>query len=419
MNDKIALAAQAQAWLTDSALNAHAQSYSRYLIERGYSLSSVKAYLCGVAHFAHWLKKRRVKVSQLDEAVVRRFLDDHLSRCDCPVRIQRCRHPVRAALKHMLIVLRLNGDIPLQSDSTPCSIQEEIKRFESHLNEVCGVAASTRARRASVVRTFLLERFRASPIDIAQVKPQDIYRFVIRHLAGCKPSTGKVLGGALRSYLRFRGMHGDNVQALIASVPKIAQWQLASLPDVLSDADLELFLNAFDRRCATGRRDYAMARCLIDLGLRASEVAQLQLDDLNWRDGTLRLSTGKTRQARMLPLPTPTGRAIAEYLADGRPISASRAIFLRHVAPLTEPIGASVVRIAVRCAYARCGWAQRWTGTHVLRHSVASRLLQAGTPMKEIADILGHHCLDTTAIYAKVDFSKLAAIALPWLGSES
>ena len=132
MNDKIALAAQAQAWLTDSALNAHAQSYSRYLIERGYSLSSVKAYLCGVAHFAHWLKKRRVKVSQLDEAVVRRFLDDHLSRCDCPVRIQRCRHPVRAALKHLLIILRLNGDIPHQSDSTPRSLQEEIKRFESH-----------------------------------------------------------------------------------------------------------------------------------------------------------------------------------------------------------------------------------------------------------------------------------------------
>jgi integrase len=419
MDNDFALPQQTRAWLTDSVLKPSYQAYSTYLIGRGYSSWSVRKYLCSVAHFAHWLRKLRVELSQIDEALIRRFLDEHLPRCDCPLRTPRCRNHVGPALKHLLIVLRQRADIPPRADSTPRLIHEELKEFDAHLDQICGLAASTRTLRKRIVRIFLSERFGASRIDMAQVKPEHIHRFVVSHLEGCKPSTGKVLGIALRSYLRFRGMHGDHVGCLTAAIPQIAQWRFASLPATLSEAELKRFLNAFDRQSAIGRRDYAMARCMVDLGLRAGEVASLQLEDLNWRDGTLRLSAGKARRTDVLPLPTQTGRAIAQYLTDGRPVSDSRAVFLRHIAPLTNPIGSSVVRNTVRAAHARCGSDPRWRGTHVLRHSVGSRLIQAGVPMKEIADILRHRCLDTTAIYTTIDISSLARVALPWPGSAS
>ena len=418
MDFEIPLTHQAEAWLAGSVLADQSDSYARYLAERGYSVSSVRSYLSCVAHFSYWLKKRGVRLHRIDEALVQCFLD-HLSQCDCPGPTQCCRHQVRAALSHLLIVLRANAEIPPLPDATPGWIREEIGRFEGHLDQVCGLAAATRSRRTGIVHTFLMEQFGATQIDIARIAPKNVYQFVVTHVHGCKPSTGKILGGALRSYLRFRGMHGDYVQMLMAAIPTIAEWKLATLPDVLTEGELEQFLQAFDQQTPTGQRDYAMARCLVDLGLRACEVAQLQLNDINWREGTLRLTGTKARREDMLPLPPQTGRAIAAYLTNGRPISSSRALFLRHAAPLNEPIGPSVVRIAVRRAYAKCGWESRWTGTHVLRHSVASRLLRTGTPMKEIADILRHRCLDSTAIYAKVDTNKLSGLAMPWPGRAS
>jgi integrase len=201
---------------------------------------------------------------------------------------------------------------------------------------------------------------------------------------------------------------------LIAAVPRVAHWRLASLPGVLSESELNSVLRSFDRTTATGRRDYAMARCLVDLGLRAGEVAALQLDDVNWREGTLRIAKSKSKRMTLLPLPAQTGHALAQYLRFARPKTESRAVFVRHRAPRDEAVGASLVRNAIRCAYARCGLARRWTGTHVLRHTAASRLINAGATIKDIADLLGHRDLDTTTIYAKVDLRKLAKVALAW-----
>jgi integrase len=225
------------------------------------------------------------------------------------------------------------------------------------------------------------------------------------------------MGGALRCYLRFRDLAGDPVGGLIAAIPSAAHWRLATLPDVLSQTEVEQLLKSFDGPLPSAKRAYAMVRCLADLGLRASEAAHLQLDDIDWRAGTLRLAKGKSRRVDILPLPPETGRAIAEYLRTERPLTANRAVFVRHVAPYDEPIAAGVVRRAVREAYRRCGWTR--SRVHTLRHSVASRLLQQGTPLKEIADILRHRSLDTSAIYAKVDTNRLAAVALPWPGRAS
>ena len=263
---------------------------------------------------------------------------------------------------------------------------------------------------------FLLAHFADGAVEVTALTPADIERFVRQHTAGWKPASVKQVCIAVRSYLRFKAGQGIDTVRLAAALPRVAQWRLNSLPRDLSAQELEQLLGAFDRRTATGRRDYAIARCYVDLGLRTAEVVRLRLEDLDWREGRLRIR-GKSRRTDVLPLPTPTGRAIAAYLRAGRPHTASRALFVRHRPPHDIPATADTIRGAIRNAAQRCGLAERLTGTHVLRHTLARRLVQSGASFKAIADILRHRSLDTTTIYAKVDLAALAAVAAPWPGS--
>jgi site-specific recombinase XerD len=232
------------------------------------------------------------------------------------------------------------------------------------------------------------------------------------------PSSKKALGNSLRSYFRYRALHGERTAHLVAAIPRIAQWRMASLPKWLSGDQLMQLLGAFDRSTATGRRDYAIARCFVDLGLRTTEIARLRLDDLSWQEGVVRIHS-KGRRVDLLPLPESTGRAIVEYLRKGRPTTLDRGLFVRHRPPVGRSVTPCIVRNAIRYAGRRCGLEQCFHGPHILRHTVAKRLLQGGSTLKQIADVLRHRCLDTTGIYAKVDVTALARVALPWPGSRA
>lgn len=404
-------------WVRSSVLGPIVETYAEYLTHHGYAACTIGDYLRCVTHFARWVSKQRVELHGIDEGVVRRFITTHLPVCRCPSPCPRTPANNRPGLRHLVRVLRLKNCIPPRSALVPEAVQEELEHFESYLRDVRGLAPATRLYRLRYVREFLLDQFDHRPIELARLKARDICRFVTARAASNKPRTAGIIGDCLRSYFRFRRLQGQPTEVLVAAVPRVAHWRLASVPESLTDAEIDNFLNAFDRTSSTGRRDYAMARCLADLGLRASEVAYIQLEDLNWREGTLRIAKAKAKRTSVLPLPAATGRAIADYLRFGRPKTESRALFVRHRAPRDEPVGPSLVRNAVRCAYARCGLADRWTGTHVLRHSTASRLLKAGASLKDIADLLRHRSLNTTTIYTKVDLPRLAAVAMPWPGS--
>ena len=153
-------------------------------------------------------------------------------------------------------------------------------------------------------------------------------------------------------------------------------------------------------------------RCAVDLGLRSGEIAALSLDDIDWRAGTVKLRKTKSRREQLLPLPEPAGRAIAAYLEHERPESPHRAIFVRRVAPHDRPAGADLVRKTIREAYRRAGLP--YTRSHLLRHTIARRLLDGGSSLKEVADVLRHRSLNTTMIYVKLDSRALGAVALPW-----
>ena len=148
--------------------------------------------------------------------------------------------------------------------------------------------------------------------------------------------------------------------------------------------------------------------------LREREFERLALDDIDWHAGTLTLRKTKSRREDMLPLPQTTGRAIADYLKLERPQTTSRAVFVRCIAPCNQPIGPDCVRKTIRQAYARAGLP--YTRAHLLRHTMASRLLDGGSSLKEVADVLRHRSLNTTLIYAKLDSRNLTAVALPWPG---
>jgi site-specific recombinase XerD len=394
-------------------------AFTEYLAGHGYRASVTSRYLGGVAHFLYWLKGRRRCIADIDEAMVGRFLDRHLPTCRCPKGCVRrdSRALVRQALGRLLEVLRDQGLITPIAPPSKGMLEAELVEFEHHLREVCGLAASTRDVYLHHVRHFLSARFAARPIDFTQLTAHDVRCFIKHHSPHWQPISLRAAGVSLRSYFRFKAINGVSIEALMAAIPQTARWRLAGLPKALTPAEVERFLAAFDRTRPKGLRDYAMARCLTDLGLRAIEVSRLQLQDVDWDEGTLAIR-GKGRRVDLLPLPKELGVALAQYLRHGRPQSRSRALFLRERAPRDQPPKTNAIGAALGETARRCGLQGRFTGTRLLRHTVATRLVQRGASLKIIADLLRHRSLDTTTIYAKVDLPALARVVLPWPGRQ-
>jgi integrase/recombinase XerD len=403
-----------RAWLKQSKLDAHVSGYCTYLDTHHYAATTQRMYLACVVHFAHWIHEERLILARLDEGDVARYLTEHLPRCGCPPPVRRAVHINRAALSHLLATLRASGTIAPRRKAHE-QIESELDRFDAYMRHVEGFADSTIAYRVSLVRRFLSGARGSKPLARGRLSAAWVGRFIGDHRGRCNPGSMHAVVGAVRGYLRFRAADGDKVRAFLDAIPSVAHWRLATIPDVLGEVEIENLLGSFDRPFPSSRRAYAILRCLVDLGLRTSEVVRLRLDDIDWQAGTIRLAKPKSRRVDILPLPRETGRAISRYLVAERPQTTNRAVFVRHVAPRDQPIGSHVVSKAVRAAYRRCGLSH--TRVHILRHSVASRLLKAGTPLKEIADVLRHRSLNTSAIYTKIDVARLAAVALPWPGS--
>ena len=320
---------------------------------------------------------------------------------------------LRAAVGHFLRFLRLRGRIS-QSVEDPTPIGNALWEFNQHLVDTCGLATNTRNYRHRYVRQFLKYKFGRNPIKPAQLKAQDVMEFVARRARECKPGSVHVIATSLRSYLKFLVMRGLCPAGLISAVPTIPCWRLSHIPKTMPKEDLRRFLSSIVHSTVKGRRDYAMALCLADLGLRSSEVAELRLDNIHWREASLTITSSKTRRERVLPLPRRIAQAIAGYLRRGRPRTIERRLFLTHRVRPGLPIDADMVRRAMASAYKQSGAKTPWAGPHVLRHTIATAMLEGGARMKDLADVLGHASIDTSAIYAKVNLRMLSPVAMPW-----
>lgn len=298
------------------------------------------------------------------------------------------------------------------------SIIEELRSFEEHLRDVQGLSPSTRRGYLRAAGGLLRRRFGSGPIDIAELRPSDIRQFLNDELETHKtPSYAAYLASGLRSYLRYRSLCGDAVGALAAVIVSPAHWTLATLPRTLAADEVERLLDAC-RAVGPGRkRGYAIVRCALDLGLRAGEIARLKIGDIDWQAGTITLRGTKSLRADLLPLPVETGQALADYLQSERPSSASCAVFVRRLRPHDLPMTSTAVQKVIARAFRRSELP--YSGSHRLRHTFACRLVEHGSSLKEVADLLRHRSLTTTQIYAKLDTPSLSLVALPWPGSAS
>jgi len=239
---------------------------------------------------------------------------------------------------------------------------------------------------------------------------------VLDSCPGRATGSAKLIVTVTRSLLHWLHLIGIVEVSLAASVPAVAGWKLAGLPQALRPAELRALLGSCDRRTSTGRRDYAIVLLLARLGLRSGEVARLGLDDIDWHAGELRI-VGKGNRGESLPLPADVGGAITAYLRRGRPASAEgRSVFVRVHAP-HRALTAGGVGNVVTAAGERAGLGH--VHAHQLRHTAATAMLRAGSPLAEVGQVLRHRSAFTTAIYAKVDQDALAVLARPWPAREN
>jgi len=257
-----------------------------------------------VERFRAWLCHPRNRKQSVDEASIAAFI-----RYCRAVRPLRDVHHIRSSLRLLGRMLRAFGDLA-DVATAPTAIDNAVADFVAHLRGTAGLAESTCIMRAMYIRQFLQSTFGTSPLRFNRLGRDDLNRFIVSYARRWTPASVQVVATSLRAYLRYLQLWGICGGQLLAGVPSIPSWKLARLPRTMTTEQRHTYLSAFDGTTAVGRRDYAMALLMSTLGLRAGEVALLQLNDLNWRDSVLRIVIPKSRRTRVLPLPVQVGRAI-------------------------------------------------------------------------------------------------------------
>jgi len=375
----------------------------------GYSSETSGAYLQAADHLGQWAVRRGVAIADLDEDLLGRFVR-HLLRCRCRGWKGGGHERVPFRVHAFLRYLREAGIVTTSAPEATRSPQ--VTDYGAWMRDQRGLAATTIAHSLPVVQALLV----TVGDDPAELDTAAVRRFVLEYIRQHAPASAGCVTTIVRCFLRWLVMQSRCSTDLVEAVPKMPTWRLAKLPRYLPDADVERIVEACDRRSPVARRDRAMLLLLARLGLRAGDVVGLQLDDIEWKLGRLRV-VGKGRRETRLPLPQDAGDAILGYLEAERPASATDHVFLTARTPI-RPIRSSGLRDVVCRAIERAGVQVPSRGTHVLRHSLATRLLREGATLDTIGAVLRHRDVNTTALYAKVDVGLLRQVAQPWPGTE-
>jgi site-specific recombinase XerD len=261
-------------------------------------------------------------------------------------------------------------------DETPLGRLQ--RQYEQYLVLERGLAAATVTNYGGFFRAFLSERFGTGPMDLRGLDVSTVTTFVVRHAPTMSPGRAKLMVTALRSIFQFLLQRGAIERDLAACVPRMSDWRFATIPKYLSPDEVEHLLQACDRQTSVGRRDQAILLLLARLGLRAGEIVALELDDIHWRAGEMTVRSSKRLPQDRLPLPREVGEALATYIRRDRPTHPTRRVFLCTKAPRRGFTGPSTVSTIVRRALARAGLCPALKGAHLLRHSLATRMLRHG-----------------------------------------
>jgi site-specific recombinase XerD len=385
-------------------LASYAAGYERWLVERGYGSEAVPKRVWQLAHLSRWLDQEGLSADRLTAERVEQFL------------------AARRAAGYVTWVSSLSLRLPLEylrelgvvaasgAQISAGPVDRLLEDYASYLIRERGLAASTIDGYERVARVFLEDRERRrGGLELDQLSTGDVSAFLAFECPRRSISGARGVVAKLRPLLVYLHVTGLISTPLRWAVPGVADLQGRSLPRALEPAAVAGLLASCDRRRTAGRRDYAILLLLARLGLRGGEVAAMRLEDVDWRAGEI-LVRGKGGRRDLLPLPTDVGEALASYL-QYRPRTDCRAVFLRVLAP-AGPLNTRAVLKVVNAACRRAGVPQ--AGSHQLRHTAATVMLRAGGSLPEIAQVLRHQQLKTTAVYSKVDHAALRTLALPW-----
>jgi len=395
----------------EGPLSAHIDSFGKWARDAGYTLYSRQRQILLGACFSRWLGRLRVRLGNINDRHVLRFLRFRARH------VKICRGD-EAALRHLIGYLRAQGVVPEKKTLAhqPTPVEQVVQDFESYLLKERVLAVPTVLNYVTSVRGFLTDRFGRGSVDLSRLCAADVVRFVERQARRLHVKRVKLLTTALRSFLHYLLYRGATFHDLAEAVPTVANWSMTSIPRGIAPDLTHRLLASINRDSAMGRRDYAILLLLARLGLRASEVAGLQLEDIDWDTGTLSLRR-KGGHHSVLPLPAEVGAAIAAYLRHGRPQNNfCRGVFLRSRAPIKGFVGPVAITSIVKNNLARARINAPTKGAHQFRHGLATDMLRHGASLLEIGELLGHCSPETTRIYAKVDLNALRPLALPWPG---
>ena len=375
------------------------------LLACGYTRLSAQNVLRLASHLSRWLEANSLSPEHLTGDRIEAFLKHRRSQgYTCWLSPK--------GLEPILGTLRAQGVVPPAEPAAvdPSPPGQLFQAFETYLLEERGIQPITATSYVRLVRPFV-DRLGLSDLsELDELSAGEISAFILWEARSSGVGYLKLKVTALRAFLRYlhvRGLCPD----LSGVVPAVAERRSSGLPKAILEEEVRRIEASCDRTNATGRRDYAILLLLSRLGLRACEVAALELDDVRWAQGEIAIE-GKGSEA-ILPLPEEVGEALVAYLKAGRPASASRRIFL-WVRPPHRGMSSGAVQMVVRSASRRAGLSP--VGSHQLRHSAATSMLREGVSLPDIAQALRHQSLVTTAIYAKVDFQALRPLARPWPG---
>jgi site-specific recombinase XerD len=387
-------------------------AFTHWLAQRGYRHETIRRRLQGAAQFVTWAHTTACPLTSLSPTTLERFRH-HLAQ-QGQLRTPGGQHAVRwLGAQHFLAFLQAQQIIAPVEASQETVHPALLEAFEQWMHVHRGVKPST----LLIYRPHILALLTAlgtcpEQWDVAQARTG-----ILADARHRSPALVKKRVTACRMLLRFLSATGRCRPGLEAALPTIASWRLTTWPRYLPPEDVDRVIAACESTTARGLRDKAIVLLLARLGLRAGEVAGLQLDDIDWAQGTFRV-IGKSRREAKLPLPQDVGDAMLAYLDAARPTVQSQAIFMTAIAPWTPITRYVVTSVAVR-AIQRAGVEAPSLGAHVLRHSTATGLLRQGASRQVLGEVLRHRAVDTTAQYAKVDVGLLQYVTMPWPGAPS
>ena len=381
-------------------LEPYAVGFAGHLERLGYTFATRCQYMTLVAHLSRWLAREGLDAAGLTAAVAHRYLQGRAVAGYHAFRSSRSLDP-------LLSYLRDVDAAPAEPPTVLTTADVLAERFRAYLMSERGLKPNVAAFYVMSVGPFVSTVMAG---DVPKVSARAVTAFLSGLTRSLAPKTVQGRASALRALLRFWFLDGVTATDLSTSVPKVAH-RSAGLPKGLPAEQVTALLASCDTSSENGLRDRAILTILVRMGLRAGEVAGLQLDDMDWRHGEI-VVRGKGGHVDRLPMPADVGQVLADYLRAGRPADAlDRRVFVRVKAPHRGLTSTGVTQV-VNAAAHRAGLGTIFA--HRLRHSAATAMLAAGAPLMEIGQVLRHRSMLTTAIYAKVDVEALRALAMPW-----